>query len=64
MENKRFTLKELRKANRVKVNDIAGYLGISRMFYYMLENKQAVFTNEHKIKVASFYNLCVTDIIF
>lgn len=64
MENKRFTLKELRKTNRVKVNDIAGYLGISIRHYYRLENKQAVFTNEHKIKVAGFYNLCVTDIIF
>ena len=30
MDNKRFTLKELRKINRKKANDIASYLGISR----------------------------------
>lgn len=64
MDNKRFTLKELRKINRKKANDIASYLGISRTHYYRLENKQAVFLNEYKIKLAGLYNLCVTDIKF
>ena len=64
MDNKRFTLKELRKINRVKAHDIANYLGVSRTHYYRLENKQAVFLNEYKIRLASLYNLCVTDIKF
>lgn len=64
MDKKRYTLKEVRKMNRTKAHDIASYLGISRTHYYRLENKQAVFSNEYKIRLASLYNLCVTDIEF
>lgn len=58
------TLYDLRKQNKYTAVWLAKQLNISRQQYYNIENKKADIYPDIKIKLASLYNLSVSDIKF
>lgn len=50
-------LKELRNKNKFSYNQMGSFLGISKAFYWQIENRQRRMTYEMAIKIAEIFKL-------
>ncbi len=56
-------IKDLRKSNGVKVNDLCNELGITASTYYFYESADRDIPISIVVKIAEFYNISVDDLI-
>lgn len=49
-------LKEMRVKNKLTYQEVADHIGISKEFYWMIENGQRRLTYEMAVKIAKIFN--------
>ncbi len=57
-------LREIRIKNNYNYNDMAGFLNISKPYYWQIENNKRGLSYEMAVKIANIFNLKPDDLFY